>query len=103
MLYVWGVFPAASLLDINVTFTAGHWSPSVYDLDLLSRGMLQWIRGWETISDHTQHAILSLMYTKTPTSFQEVDSERKGSTEYETRTSIRIGLVKDMEQTNAIK
>jgi len=43
----WGMCPP------TVTYTAGHWSPSVYDLDLLSRGILQWIRGWETISDHT--------------------------------------------------
>jgi len=75
----------------------------VYDLYLLSRGILQWIRGWETISEHPEHASHSLMYTKPPTSFQEVDSERKESTEYGTRTSIKIGLVKDMEQTTAIK
>jgi len=43
------------------------------------------------------------MYTETPTSFQEVDSERKASQEQETRTSTEIGLVEDMEQTNAIK
>jgi len=38
----------------------------VYDLDVLSRGILQWIRGWEVITEHPEHASLSLMYTKRP-------------------------------------
>jgi len=33
----------------TVTYTGGHWSPPVYDLELLSRGLLLWIRGWRML------------------------------------------------------
>jgi len=41
-----------------VTYTGGHWSPPVYALDLLSRGILQWIRGC-TRAGHCSPSVLS--------------------------------------------
>jgi len=53
--------------------------------------------------DYTEARYTLFNAHKTPTSFQEVDSKRKESTEHGTRTSIKMGLIKDMEETNAIK
>jgi len=53
--------------------------------------------------DHTEARYILFNTHKMPTSFSEVDSKRKGSTEHGTRTSIEMGLIKDIEETNAIK
>jgi len=79
-----------------VTYTGGHWSPPVYDLELLSRGILQWILGWGKISDKTQHALHSFMHTKRPPPSRR--STQNGRNK-QTCNKNNIGLVKDMEET----
>jgi len=66
------------ILDSHlVTYAGGHWSPPAHDLLLLSRGILQWIRGCGPINSDTEARYTLFYVNQTPTSFQEVDSERK--------------------------